>query len=744
MKKLLTLVLCWVLAFSAMAETTFKAKTAASVAGGYITSLNKVDGSFEDGATQWSASVGTIVPTASTEFQGEKKGVWAGTGTGTVSLQWTATASNTYEASAQVNVNGEDDVYVCAYVGTTETGCKLIPALNKIQKVSAVADSVLSSAFYLRLKHTGSDAFSVDVDDGKIEPYTQQGVNLVEQQSTRQNWQAGNSYSSNLILFVSQAGGWSAKSGSGIYNDSVVSSHTRFNILKKAIFSGSFTNYNTIDYRPIVYLNGVQVMGGTVSKATSSEAQVAFSFEVKAGDFVEFGSASPNSTYAELNITASAISENIVQTYQPSEFLGEIKLLPSTTAPKGFIPADGKSIGKTSGTYQGDAYYALYAMRWTTASTTADEPYVISSAKGASAQADWDAGKTITIDVRGMFFRASGGNAGAVGTKQSDAFQDHYHFLFAAIDGTASPVAVTANDYVTRRNTYSSGYVDYSLNATATGATVGKASNSSSISGQRTSTETRPVNTSDYPYMRYGTSAPDLYALPVSKENRFTFSVSSTGVVSNNQNSVASGNAVVTDTSLYTIPLTSGIFSATPLGTASVVATDNRVAQVVSVSPTQIVVRTFVPHPTAVQVNATASFVVELTRSSDYTAPGVFVGNVSGNLNKTEGTSGVELFSFSYGTSNATTVCSASPCSYLDQIGSYVTSVTRGATGNYTANFSKTFAKLKCVGVSMTSQIAPISQGAITCTNCSSLSFQTGNPASAYYDTYATLMCQGQ
>jgi len=69
MKKLLTLVLCWLIAFSAMAETTLKASTALSAAGGYITSQNKVDGSFEDGTTGWVASADTITAAASTEFQ---------------------------------------------------------------------------------------------------------------------------------------------------------------------------------------------------------------------------------------------------------------------------------------------------------------------------------------------------------------------------------------------------------------------------------------------------------------------------------------------------------------------------------------------------------------------------------------------------------------------------------------------------------------------------------------------------
>ena len=102
MKKILTLVLCFLLSFEAFTGTSFKIKSAASVAGDYVTSLNKVDGSFEDGTTGWSASVGTITTTASTEFQGNFKGVWAGTGVGTLDLQWTATASNTFEASVNV------------------------------------------------------------------------------------------------------------------------------------------------------------------------------------------------------------------------------------------------------------------------------------------------------------------------------------------------------------------------------------------------------------------------------------------------------------------------------------------------------------------------------------------------------------------------------------------------------------------------------------------------------------------
>ncbi|MFW9603469.1 MAG: hypothetical protein ACMV0F_00765, partial [Trichlorobacter sp.] len=440
MKKILTLVLCWLLAFSAIAETTFKAKTAASVAGGYVTSLNKVDGSFEDGTTGWVASVGTITATASTEFQGNFKGVWAGTGTGTLDLQWTATASNTYEASAQVNVKGEDGVYICAYIGTTETGCKLIPALSKIQKVSVVADSKMSSAFYLRLKHTGSDAFSVDVDDGKIEPFTFPTAALNETQTFELPIvSSGITYNGYLLAAPSAV----KTTGSGLFIRDTSVTQIRLKALKNIIMSGSLSLSGAVGSSSAIMKNGVYSQFGTTISSLGTSA-TPFSLALSAGDYVEFYQSNPTTLYASYSITATALQDNVIQTWQPSEFLGEIKLLPTTTAPRGFIPADGKSIGKTSGTYQGDAYYALYALRWAMSSTVTTEPYVISSAKGASAQADWDAGKTITIDVRGMFFRAAGKDAWPVGAKQGDAFQGHYHNVYG-YGATGGPLR-TVND----------------------------------------------------------------------------------------------------------------------------------------------------------------------------------------------------------------------------------------------------------------------------------------------------------
>jgi S-adenosylmethionine hydrolase len=103
-------------------------------------------------------------------------------------------------------------------------------------------------------------------------------------------------------------------------------------------------------------------------------------------------------------------------------------------------------------------------------------------------------------------------------------------------------------------------------------------------------------------------------------------------------------------------------------------------------------------------------------------------------------TEAVDTFSVSYGTTNATTVCSASPCSYLDQIGNAVSSITRTGTGQYSLNTVKTYSKLKCTGGASDVN----AMGKIACSNCSSVSFLTiATPTTALVDTYGTILCQG-
>lgn len=100
----------------------------------------------------------------------------------------------------------------------------------------------------------------------------------------------------------------------------------------------------------------------------------------------------------------------------------------------------------------------------------------------------------------------------------------------------------------------------------------------------------------------------------------------------------------------------------------------------------------------------------------------------------------VDTFSVSYGTGVATTVCSASPCSYLDQIGNAVSSMTRVGTGDYSLNLSKTYIRLKC---DPSIQIAGLPRQ-VQCNNCNSVQVRASNTAdTVFIDTAGTLMCQG-
>lgn len=103
------------------------------------------------------------------------------------------------------------------------------------------------------------------------------------------------------------------------------------------------------------------------------------------------------------------------------------------------------------------------------------------------------------------------------------------------------------------------------------------------------------------------------------------------------------------------------------------------------------------------------------------------------------------VFSLSYGTTNATTNCSSSPCSYLDQIGSEVTSVTRASTGLYTLNLASTYAKLKCgLGGLLTGGTdAARFTTPLQCSTCSTLVFTTANQAGTVADTAGTIVCHG-
>ena len=587
MKNFLTLFLAWLIAFSAMAETTLKAKTALSAAGGYVTSQNKVDGSFEDGISSWSASVGTIVKTASTEIQGNNLGVWSGTGTGTLDLQWTATASNTFDANAFVNVGGEDDVYVCAYVGTTETGCKLIPALDKIQKVSVVADSVISSAFYLRLKHTGSDAFSVKVDDGKIEPQAFQNVQVVEQESVSYT---GYSSGTNPVVFKTKD---TARSNEGrIIAYTGTGTVSRYTVLKPCnvvVTTGgniASNNYFIIEHRD----SSGAIVKQPWQSSPDGRLSIPLSSKANTGDyFVVYSSSATiiDTTTTFFSITATAITDNVIQSYQDgtewkSLTYQEVNALAGNQG-LGTFTAGGVEWKKDGGDL-------LYKGKLTVGATVGAEARLPLPSSLVTAN-------TLSIPSLQIAGHASYSLNGA--------------FSFEVlIEPSVS-------------------YLTFGLQGSTTSALT-KSNGSVIFASGSTFSFTARIPIAGW------SSSPTLLALPTSKENRFEAEFTASGVATKPMSDVI-GNAVVTDTSLYTIPLKAGVFTSAPNASVSIndpqlPTSAMRAAGVVSITPTAVVVRTSKASVDGANTNLAFPFTLRLSKvATDYTAPGVFVGNVAKN-----------------------------------------------------------------------------------------------------------------
>ena len=230
-------------------------------------------------------------------------------------------------------------------------------------------------------------------------------------------------------------------------------------------------------------------------------------------------------------------------------------------------------------------------------------------------------------------------------------------------------------------------------------------------------------------------------------DDTFSAVYSAAGVVSTVSKSF-SGNAVVTDTSLFTIALTG--FTVPPVCQVSVVdnAPSNGTYARIETQATasSIAIRTYYLAPaltkTAYPFNLTCQKSgVDYKPKTAKVASSIGVPTVPGVT-----TEAIDTFSVSYGTTNATTVCSASPCSYLDQIGNAVTSITRASTGSYTLNLNKTYNKLKCTSAlsGAASLLVSTKISSMSCDTCSSLSFLVNRALDETdRDAYGVLNCMG-
>jgi len=100
------------------------------------------------------------------------------------------------------------------------------------------------------------------------------------------------------------------------------------------------------------------------------------------------------------------------------------------------------------------------------------------------------------------------------------------------------------------------------------------------------------------------------------------------------------------------------------------------------------------------------------------------------------------LFSVAYGTTNSTTACSASPCSYFDQIGNHVTNITRTGVGLYSLNLNQTFQTVNCTYAPRSIAVTVFAgQSALHCKNCSSLAFTSVSQANNLADSHGSIIC---
>lgn len=104
----------------------------------------------------------------------------------------------------------------------------------------------------------------------------------------------------------------------------------------------------------------------------------------------------------------------------------------------------------------------------------------------------------------------------------------------------------------------------------------------------------------------------------------------------------------------------------------------------------------------------------------------------------------IDSFMFSFGGAGYNTSCSSSPCGFLDQLRSYVSSVTITGTGVYQFNFARTYAKIRCIAEAGIGNVL-LNHDPIYGTATNSVGMITVLPEAPYSasNAYATVKCEG-
>lgn len=484
--------------------------------------------------------------------------------------------------------------------------------------------------------------------------------------------------------------------GSGLFSYNIATGD--FSILKASMISLSLQCDASagVVCAPQWVKNGVLSKGYQVSEnGTGQPATVNWVTYADIGDSFRatliFGGASA----AQVEVTATEYVNTSVYSSPVTinaDKIGEIIHTTNSTAPQGFISALNKSIGQagSGATFTGQTYYALYEHLWSIAglTTTAGDVYRISSAKGASASADFAANKTITIDyeTNAPFIRGKAA-AASLGAYQGSAVPNISGNIGRIPDATGDGAFLVGA--ATGFQKGSSGAAQSTVNFDA--------SRSSSV--YQAVTEARPKNVSLNIFIRFAgdtqlitgsfnglQSCTDTLACT----DTFSATVSAAGVVSGENVDWINGFATVSDTSQYVFDFKAGIFTVPPTCFAQTwQGTD--VAQITSsASPatsTQLTTRTGYQIAGGAYVkNPYDHRIICQKQGADYIGKTAMAVASDQNV-RSIGSTNVDIQSVYFGSgANCASACTTGTCTICNQVGSKITTVSFVSTGLYNVN----------------------------------------------------------
>jgi hypothetical protein len=366
---------------------------------------------------------------------------------------------------------------------------------------------------------------------------------------------------------VAITGALTVSSGSGVY--SYNSSTGVYTLLKNATVTvtNSQSTGTATAIIPMLFVNGVLRTLCHSPAAINQWCEASYTGKHLAGEYftVTNGQATSNNQRISFMATENvAVSVYSTPNITNADRIGEIVQTTNAVAPNGFISAMNKSIGQTGSgaTFTGNSYYALYEHIWDLAglTTTAGHVYRISSAKGASASADFAANKTITIDyeTNAPFIRgkASAANIGAYTDSDN---KDHFH-IGGDRRATAFPYSSGA-PY--GRTSTTNGVV-----STQGGTEVSSLAHTSSIGGA----EAKPKNVSLFMYIRYTGDSNIIVGSfnglqscvdTLSCTDTFSGTVDGSGATQRENTNWINGNCSYA-ASTWSCPFVSGVFTVTP------------------------------------------------------------------------------------------------------------------------------------------------------------------------------------